>query len=422
MNDEKSERFLYLVMSIFLFALFVGAFAFPGTSQIGPGLYSIQVHPGRLISDYTSIGGSAATLINGALVGAIGLLLTWLADVKLSGPTVAAVLTMTGFGFFGKTPINIAPIILGVFLLCRLIHKPMKTYLLIALYGTALGPLVSFLAFEAGFEGFSALAASLIIGTITGLLLPPVAISMLKLHQGYNLYNLGLTCGFVGLFLASMIKGWGGDMTIRVVWNSSDNAPLALVLLISSLFFLLCGIAFNKNKLGGELSILNAESGRLPTDFMDIASAPSVLVNMGIMGLVSWLYILMVGGDFNGPTLGGAYTIIGFASFGKHLRNSLPVMGGVLIGCFLFGYCPSEPGPILAALFVTTLAPLAGDFGPIIGLIAGFIHLAMVMQTAAWHGGVDLYNNGFAGGLTATFLVALIEWYKAHKDEFEVKK
>jgi len=79
-----------------------------------------------------------------------------------------------------------------------------------------------------------------------------------------------------------------------------------------------------------------------------------------------------------------------------------------------FGHELSAPGVILAALFGTTLAPLAGEFGVAFGVIAGFLHLVIVLRSGAWHAGIGLYNNGFAGGLTATLLVAVIEWYRAN--------
>jgi hypothetical protein len=49
-------------------------------------------------------------------------------------------------------------------------------------------------------------------------------------------------------------------------------------------------------------------------------------------------------------------------------------------------------------------------------MTAGFVHLLMVERTAAFHGGLDLYNNGFAGGLTATLFVAVIQWFRSIKD------
>jgi hypothetical protein len=38
------------------------------------------------------------------------------------------------------------------------------------------------------------------------------------------------------------------------------------------------------------------------------------------------------------------------------------------------------------------------------------------MQTGAWHGGFNLYNNGFAGGLTVGLFVAVIEWYRSVRE------
>jgi hypothetical protein len=157
--------------------------------------------------------------------------------------------------------------------------------------------------------------------------------------------------------------------------------------------------------------------GRLPSDFFDMASPSAGLFNMGIMGLAVWGYTAAVGGDMNGPVLGGMLTIIGFAAFGKHLRNTVPVIAGVAAACLLFGKDLAAPGPILAALFATTLAPVAGEFGISTGFIAGFIHLTIVERTAGWHGGINLYNNGFAGGLTATLIIAIIEWYRSNRRE-----
>jgi len=76
---------------------------------------------------------------------------------------------------------------------------------------------------------------------------------------------------------------------------------------------------------------------------------------------------------------------------------------------------------VLALLFGTTLAPLAGEFGPATGFVAGCVHLVLVEQTAAWHGGLDLYNNGFAGGLTATLFVAVIQWRRASQPGQDAK-
>lgn len=157
-------------------------------------------------------------------------------------------------------------------------------------------------------------------------------------------------------------------------------------------------------------------SGRLPTDFMDSVSPGSALVNAGLLGLAGTAYVFLIKAPFNGPVIGGLFTLIGFATFGKHLKNCWPIALGVIIATLLYGKSLHAPGPVLAFLFATTLAPLSGEFGPLMGITAGFVHLSLVERSAAWHGGLDLYNNGFAGGLTATLFVAIIQWFKKIKN------
>ena len=54
----------------------------------------------------------------------------------------------------------------------------------------------------------------------------------------------------------------------------------------------------------------------------------------------------------------------------------------------------------------STLAPISGEYGPFAGFVGGMIHLVLVQVVGTLHGGLDLYNNGFAGGLTAGLSVA----------------
>ena len=62
----------------------------------------------------------------------------------------------------------------------------------------------------------------------------------------------------------------------------------------------------------------------------------------------------------------------------------------------------------MAALFGATLAPVAGCFGWPAGVLAGFLHGSVVLRTGGFVGGVNLYNNGFSGGLVSIFLCAVL--------------
>ncbi len=378
----------------------------------------LQLIPSRLINDFIAIGGIGAALINSALVGLTGLLIILKVKTLLSGPTFAAVLTLMGFGLFGKTVINILPIITGVYFSGRFIGKQFKEYIIIALFGTALGPVVSFIAFEFGLTGIWAFGGSIGLGLLTGFLLPSIAVSMLHMHQGYNLYNMGLSCGFFGLFAAAFILATGHEFKGGIEWYSKPNLFLTLLIPVLSLSFIITALISKGKKSLTDFKKIQKIPGRLPSDFMVMESTEGALVNSGLIGIIGSLYVLVVGGDFNGPVIGGLLTIMGFGAFGTNLKNSWSVVTGVIISTLVFGFGLNSPGPILAAIFVTTLAPLAGEFGWKVGIIAGIIHLVMVMQTGAWHGGMNLYNNGFAGGLTATVIVAVIQWYKTNKTEF----
>ena len=111
----------------------------------------------------------------------------------------------------------------------------------------------------------------------------------------------------------------------------------------------------------------------------------------------------------NGPTICGILTIVGFSSTGKHIRNIAPVMFGVYLASFTKKWNINDPSPILALLLSTTLAPVAGKFGVVAGLIAGYLHSSVAWQVGSVYGVVNLYNNGFAGGIVAIFLVPVIQ-------------
>ena len=55
--------------------------------------------------------------------------------------------------------------------------------------------------------------------------------------------------------------------------------------------------------------------------------------------------------------------------------------------------------------------------GPIWGMAAGFLHMSIVQNTSYLYGGLNLYNNGFAAGLTCIIMIPLIEALKTEPEE-----
>src|SRR5699024_159464 len=112
----------------------------------------------------------------------------------------------------------------------------------------------------------------------------------------------------------------------------------------------------------GYLRLLRT-SGRAPSDYLRMFGPAPTLINAGINGLIGLGMIALIGGDLNGPTLGGILPIIGFAAFAIHARSVLPVMCGVLLGSLIMHASLSDSAVQLACLFCTTLAPVSGYFG-----------------------------------------------------------
>jgi len=405
--------FRFVAATITLFLLF-GILA-DGPSSALEGFLRLQTSPTRLLSDFTVMEGVGASFVNAACVGLAGLLVLRFNKISFSGPTVAAIFTMIGFALFGKTLLNCIPIILGVSIAALIVGKQPKEYVLIAMFGTALGPVISFVAFEVGFPPFLALPMSMLIGIVTGIILPPLAITMLHLHQGYSLYNVGLTAGFIGLFAASIPSAGGMDISTIEQWGEVSNPWLIAIIPALSLIAIFIALFYYGRRSWKEFAAIMRLSGRLPSDFCELEGQGGALLNAGILGLAYSAFVAIIGAPFNGPVIGGLMTVVGFGLFGKHPRNVSPIFLGVLAAVLIFGKSLTESWVVLAFLFGTALAPLAGEFGFVVGVLAGFLHLVVVERTGAWHGGMNLYNNGFAGGLTATLIVSVIEWFKTNE-------
>ena len=402
-KNEIIDRVIFLyTISFIVIGVFLQT---PG--ELLMGLKQIFTSTGILISDYMVIGGVGAALVNGGLVGLIGFALLKINKVPMVGASIAAIFTMVGFAFFGKNILNILPSIFGVYLYSRYMGKEFRVFIYPALYGTALAPLVS----EVAINTPLGIIGGIVIGMIGGLIIPPLATHLLSGHQGHNLYNIGFTAGFAGLLLTNILRGFSFAPEALSVWGTGMNTPLRWLMLILTVSMIVVGYFINDKSFKGYKEIFK-ESGVLITDFVDIIGFGNTLINMGLVGLAGMLYIELAGGDYNGATLGGLLTMVGFAAFGKHPKNIFPVMLGVYLGTIFSVFNPSDPGPLLAALFVTTIAPLAGKYGFLTGVIAGFVHLSVVNFTGILHGGLNLYNNGFTGGLVATAFVGIINGYK----------
>lgn len=284
-------------------------------------------------------------------------------------------------------------------------------YILIATFGTTLSPTFNELMFTNIFPFYIALPVALIITTTLGFLLSPISTYCLQLHQGYNLYNTGFAAGLMGTVLMAILRSFGIDFKSRFLWSTEYTTLLSIVLFIMFVSFVIIGFIQDK-KAFTKLFKLMKLPGRLVSDFYITFGSGTTFVNMGILGIAFTTIVLLLGGDISGPTIGGIFSIVGFGAVGKHLKNCIPIAIGAIICAFLNIWSINSPSMIMAILFSTTLAPLSGQFGWPFGIIAGFTHVCMVMNMGGLHGGLNLYNNGFAGGIVTIVLLPLFSAFK----------
>ena len=372
------------------------------------GLVTIILSEDALITDYILIAGPGAALVNSAIVTAISLCVLYAADDIPNGMTLVVIGLMSGFSLFGKNFVNIWPILLGTWLYTRYRKEPFGAFANIGLMATALSPIVSYIALDNGW-GHPLLGVG--AGLVIGFVMPPLAAYTYRIQNGMNLYNVGFACGLLAFIFVPLMISLGADPTTHYRWASGYNLNFSILLCSLSVLLITGGLFLTKKPLwavwAGYRRLLQT-SGRAASDYLRMFGHNVVMVNAGINGLIGTCFILAVGGDLNGPTIGGILTIMGFSAFGKHAFNFLPIMAGVALGGFVMHWSLSDPAVQLACLFCTTLAPVSGYFGWPYGVLAGFLHSSVVLYSGSPAAGMNLYNNGFSGGLIAIVLYPAI--------------
>jgi hypothetical protein len=385
-----------------LFGLFVD-----GPELVLHGLYEIVTTRDALLTDYFGAGGIGAACVNAGLLTLCACLVYHRTGTKMTGAAVACLFLVLGFGLFGKNLFNVWSIVLGVYLYSRFRGEPFSAHINTAFFGAALAPVFSEILFSSALSVEVRVPLAVATSLVIGFMLPPAASQLSKAHMGFSLYNLGFTAGIVGTLVVAMYKSYGFVPDPVMIWTTGNNPLLGGFL--TALFASMAALGFYLDRsLVPGLRRIMAAPGQAPTDFIASAGFGPTLTNMALTGMIGMTYVLLVGGDLNGPVIGAILTIVGFSAYGKHPRNITPIMLGVFLGSLFKPWGAADPSIVLAALFGTTLAPIAGRFGWHWGIVAGVIHSAAALSVGSLHAGLNLYNNGFAAGIVATVLVPVI--------------
>ena len=407
LKTAPAEKQIGALFAFTIALAFFSSFVFASPREIAAGLLEIVKSRDVLITDYFTVAGTGAALMNSALVMLMSVGIIKINKLHFTGISMAAVFITGGFALFGKNPLNILPILLGSFVYAKMQKVGFSRYVYIALFATGLSPLVTELVKILPYSFGVNLLLACLTGMLIGYIIPPLAAHTVSMHQGYSLFNVGFATGIISLVIVSVLRSFGLTINTTLIWHTTHNP----VLIRGALGYFAAVFAYGLWITGGIKPLLRLfkHPGRAVADFVLMDGAGPTFMNMALTGIMCMAYIMLIRGELSGPVLGAIITIYGFAAFGIHPKNYFPVLLGVYIATYLKIFSASDPAVQLAALFAAGLSPIAGQYGFFAGIFAGFLHSSVVSYVGYVSGGMNLYNNGFAAGFVAIIMVPLIE-------------
>jgi len=409
-------RFIeYLKKSFYLpilaLIMIILAFIFNTPKEIFVGYKNILLSSSILTTDYIAIGTLGGALVNAASILILNLVILRLLNLRMSGLIYAALYMILGFSFFGKNILNSLPIYIGIYLYAFLNKIPVKNLVISLLFSSGISPLVSYLIFGFDLAYYISIPLGIGAGIVAGLMVPAISSHTIKFHQGYNLFNVGFSLGIISLAFNGVLRAFNLRASEISILSNNHNLFLYLFVAILALVLLIAGIILNPKSFKMTPDLYK-RSGRLVSDYIRDYGVSIVMINQASLLTFEILICLIFKIELNGAIFGTILAVSGFAGAGLHLKNTSFVMLGAILMCLITKTNITSTSIIIGILFSAGVAPIAGRYGIVAGIIAGMLHIAILPLCRSFQGGYDLYNNGFCAGFVACILIAIIEAFK----------
>lgn len=408
---NRDHALLFTAMPLISLAFIAAAFLAGGPLQ---GLFALWGGVNAYVSDAAAVGGLGAALLNGGLMGLFAWAVLLLARAKAAGRALGPFFLCMGLGLFGANVFCALPIVLGGFLYSRLRREPFSRTALYALQGCALSPAVA--ALYLGTSGTPSLGGALLgllAGAAVGFLCLPLALHTRPLHQGYNLFGMGIPLGVMGILLFAVYRDTVlVPQGLAVGYVSPMRIGEARPLFFYPLFGLVFALLFLAGRLlrrpgGPPYRALFAHPG-LEADFAHLFGAANVLQNAGLTGALLLAYFYLVAVPFSGAAAGALLCGLCWAGAGAHPRNVFPLLLGYCFTSLLLNTPLNAPELVIGVCFATGLAPISGRLGGIYGLLSGSLHAFLMPAVLGLNGGFNLCTGAFASGVVALALFPLL--------------
>ena len=425
-NNPKSAGYKipadYCIILCICISLIIIAFITDTPDQIANGFHKINTSRSVLVTDYIALGGLGAALINAVVCGLFYLILLIAYKVEPSGKIILSLFLTIGFSLFGKNICNTLPLFFGVLLYSKAARIKFSDLLVPAMLCGTVTPLISEIAFLNDSTSLYKIFAAFAVGLFVGFIFPVVMEAAKRMHRGYCLYNGGTAGGLIATFFVGILHSVGIEILPENYWDSSHTLLLASFSYILAVSLIVFGIIAERpgEALKKFLQLQN-EKDITDNDYL-IKYGNTCYINIGIMLIVSTSLMLFLGIPINGPVLGGILTVAGFAASGKHLKSTAPVFIGSILAAHFNHLELNTSVNSLAILFSTGLAPICAKHGWQWGIIVGFIHVSVAIIIGNLNGGLNLYNNGFAGSFVAITILPIIVFIRELWSSFRGKK
>ena len=437
-SHEKNSQRILMLLAAFSAAFLIGALFAGHLADLLPGLLRINTAPSQFTRDYFKLGGLGGAFLNTGLIGLACCALLFFSGAECTGLTIAAWWLNTGFGTWGMTLVTIWPFFLGTWLHAKWKKVPFGTMANQALFATALAPFAGELMLRYPFaqaRGFTVwgVLAGILLGVLTGFVMPALLAHSPAFHKGYDLYSAGPAAGFLAFVIYCVLyRSPGIEVPVNTDLGDGERLFVTVFFLIVFLLLLPAARLADPECFSGYRRLLSSSGHQ--TDFTKTYGLGPTLVNMCVYGLFILLYYNLVrgvsfeggalhvtGAKFTGATMGAVMCMYAFCAQGAHPRNVFPVMIGYAAASLLplltaaAGLVPASnwslttQSMLVGLCFASGLAPVGGTFGYPAGIAAGALHAVMVMSVPLLHGGFCLYNGGFTAGITAFVLVPVLE-------------
>jgi hypothetical protein len=191
-NNEYHNTLFIITLVISIYCIIFAFINDVGVLKKYPRLLKTT---GRLVTDLVRETSQPEVMLNIGLLGIMCLIFAIIFQIPINGPIFGGMMTVMGFGAFGKHIKNVIPVMAGTILATLVFGLDIKGSVGIGLgfyFVTALAPI----------SGQYGIIAGLVAGFVHMIVLPMA----INFQGGFDLYNNGFAAGFVAAVLVPILE------------------------------------------------------------------------------------------------------------------------------------------------------------------------------------------------------------------------